>query len=380
MPMQHGQMHGEALGIQPHRHTPWIAALHPIDESLDFHQQRARAFPGDGHHAAGRGMIGALQEDGGGIGHVLHAALGHGEDAEFVDGAEAVLLAAQGPKAAAGRGFEHHEAVDHVLQHLRPSQPAFLGDVAHQHHRNACLLGQAHQFRCGLAHLRHAAGQALRGLGMHHLDRIHHHQLRAFDGDQLRDALDDGFGSHREAALGQPQPSGPSGNLFEGLFAAHVQHTDAAGQRRCDLQQQGALASAGIAAHEHHGALHEAAAEHAVQLARAAGDAIALGGLDLMQLGGARSAASIAPGAASGPGAGDLAQRVPLPASGALALPLGVLRAAIGADERCLRSCHLGGLALHGLNERRLTAGRRRACSSPARSRRHRRPHSCRTW
>ena len=332
-------------------------------------------------------MVGALQEDGGRIGHFLHAALGHGEDAEFVDGAEAVLLAAQRPIAAAGRHFEHHEAVDHVLEHLRPGQAAFLGDVAHHRHRDAGLLGQPHQLRRRLAHLRGAAGQAFGALRLHHLDRIHDHELRPFRRDQLGNAFDDGLRSHREVALGQSQPSGAGGDLLEGFLAAHVQHADGAGEGCGDLQQQRTLAGAWVAPHEHHGTWHEAAAEHAVQLARAAGDAIALGGFYLMQLGRARNTAGIAAAGALGLGDGDLAEGVPLAAGGALALPLGVFRAAIGADEGCSGFGHLdvrqrcrAGVWLRVLERTCATAGRRKGCSFPARSRRHRRPHGCRTW
>ena len=94
------------------------------------------------------------------------------KDAEFVDRPEAVLLAAQRPVAAAGGGVEHHQAVDHVFKHLGAREIAFLGDVADEHDGHTRLLGEAHQFRGGFAHLGDAARQALGRLCLHHLDGV----------------------------------------------------------------------------------------------------------------------------------------------------------------------------------------------------------------
>ena len=115
VPMQYGQMHREPLRIEAHGDAPRIAALNAVDQSLDLHQQRARAFPRDRHHAARRDLVGTLEKDRRRVGDLLHAFLGHGEDTELVDRAEAVFLAPQGPVPAAGGGVQPEEAVDHVL-------------------------------------------------------------------------------------------------------------------------------------------------------------------------------------------------------------------------------------------------------------------------
>ena len=87
------------------------------------------------HHAAGRALALAGQEDGGRVGDFLQAVVGHREHAQFVDRAEAVLERAQHAEAAAAFALEIQHRIDHMLEHARAGDAAFLGDVADQEHR-----------------------------------------------------------------------------------------------------------------------------------------------------------------------------------------------------------------------------------------------------
>ena len=123
-------------------------------------------------------QIAPLQEDGRRVGHFLHALVGHGEHAQLVDGAEAVLHPAQGPVAAGCRRVEHHEAVDHVLEHFWSCQVAFLGDVTNQHDDGARLLGEPGEEGGRLPDLSDAARCAFHRLQLHHLNGVENDHLR----------------------------------------------------------------------------------------------------------------------------------------------------------------------------------------------------------
>jgi hypothetical protein len=98
------------------------------------------------------------QEDRARVGHALQPAFGHREHADLVDRAEAVLDGAHQAEAAVRVALEIQHRVDDVLQHARPGQRAFLGDVADQHDAGAAGLGRAREVRGAFAHLRHRAG------------------------------------------------------------------------------------------------------------------------------------------------------------------------------------------------------------------------------
>ena len=63
-------------------------------------------------------MAAALgEEQGGGVGDLGQATVGHLEHADLVGGAEAVLGAAQDAELVATIAFEMQHRVDHVFQH-----------------------------------------------------------------------------------------------------------------------------------------------------------------------------------------------------------------------------------------------------------------------
>src|SRR5699024_2532413 len=151
--VQHGQQHGHADAVRAQCDAARIVQLRDVDQRLHLDQQRAAALARHHDNTAGHGLLMARQKDGGRVGDLLQAAVGHGEHTQFVDGAEAILDGADDAVAAGGLGFEIEHGVDHVLEHARPGDDALLGDVADQNQRRAGGLGVTHQHGGGLAQL-----------------------------------------------------------------------------------------------------------------------------------------------------------------------------------------------------------------------------------
>ena len=106
--------------------------------------------------------------------------------------------------------------------------------------------------------------------GVDGLDGVDH-ERRGLDGlDLLEDALQRGLGRQEEPAARDAQPLAAQLDLALGLLARDVEHGAVRpAQQVRDLQQQRALADAGLAADQHHRAGHDAAAQDAVELADA---------------------------------------------------------------------------------------------------------------
>ena len=175
--LQHRQQHGEAAASQPTTARRGVASGEGDDQRLDLHQHRPRALDAGEHGGAGDAAAPLRQEQGGGVGHLLQAALGHLEHADLVGRAEAVLDRAQDAELVAALALEIEHGVDHVLEHARAGDLAVLGDVADQHQDEAALLGEADQLGRGAAHLRDGAGRGIEVVEIHGLDRIDHHQV-----------------------------------------------------------------------------------------------------------------------------------------------------------------------------------------------------------
>jgi hypothetical protein len=332
------------LLLQAHRHPARVGQRRGIHQRLHLDQQRPGALAGD-HHAAARLLQAAAgQEDRRGIRHLLQPGLAHREHAQLVDRAEAVLERAQHPEAAAALALEVQHRVDHVLEHARAGDAALLGDVTDQEHGRAGFLGEAHQPRGGLAHLADRAGGGGEGVGPQRLDRVGDDEPGAVFGRMREDPLDAGFRQRRHAFERKPEALGAAGDLGQRLLAGDVQPWQRGAHARGGLQQQGRLADARVAADQHHRALDQAAAEHAVEFADAGGHARMRPALHLRQRHHRRAVVAARPAGLARrrlhPARGgrldhELGQRVPLAAAGALALPLGMVRPALGA--------HVGG-------------------------------------
>src|SRR6185503_21253611 len=94
---------------------------------------------------ADRVPLAVAEEEGRGIADLDEAAVGHLEHADLVGGAEAVLHRPEDAEMVAALALEIEDGVDHMLEHARAGDGAFLGDVADQHQRDAAPLGDADQ-------------------------------------------------------------------------------------------------------------------------------------------------------------------------------------------------------------------------------------------
>ena len=342
MAMQHGQQHGQAVLVQAQGDAPRVGQVAGIDQRLHFHQHRPGAFPGGHHHATGHRLLSTGEKDRRGVGDLLEALVGHAEYAQLVDRAEAVLHRPQQAQTAIGLALEIEHRVDHMLEHARPGQGAFLGDVADEEDRRAALLGKAHQQRRALADLGHAARCRLQLLGEDGLDRVDDHDLGLLGAGGGDDRLYAGLGHHLEPVLRQVQATGAHGDLLLRFLAGDIQRREALSDGAERLQEDRGLADARVAADQHHRAVHQATAEHAVQLAGGGGEARHFLDADFGQ--GLDVGLVTGPAGASRGGWGGLDdgfhQRIPRAAIAALAGPLGEGRAAFGAAIHALGLGH----------------------------------------
>ncbi len=352
VPVQHRQQHRQPVLFQAQGDPARVAQRALVHQRLHLHQQRPGAFAGDHHRAARRGARVRGQEDRRRVRHLAQALVAHREHAQLVDRAEAVLECAQHAEARTGFALEIQHRVDHVLQHARTGDAAFLGDVADQEHAGAGFLGVAGELGRRLAYLRHRAGRGGEQFGPDGLDRVDHQHPRPRRRRLFEDAFDAGLGQRLQRLQRQAQALRPRRHLGQRLLAGDVDAGQLPAQRAQHLQQQGRLADAWIAADQHHRALHQAAAEHAVQLTDA-GQRAGLGG---QRHRGQRRDTRRARGGAGVTGTlrahrrlrrrrrrqHDLAERVPRAALGARALPLRMLGTAIGADIGGLGLGHAG--------------------------------------
>ena len=100
------------------------------------------------------------------------------------------------------------------------------------------------------------------------LDRVDDQQLGPHLVDVSEDRREVGLGGDVELVVQRAGALGAQPHLRRGLLGARVQHAPPAARAlRRDLEQQRRLADAGLAAQQDGGAGHDAAAEHAVELA-----------------------------------------------------------------------------------------------------------------
>ena len=152
----------------------------------------------------------------------------------------------------------------------------------------------------------------------------------------MDDGLEARLAEHVDGAGVFGEPRGAQPHLFGRLFSRDVQRRYAGGfQPGGALQQQGRLADAGFPPHEHHGARHDAAAQHEVELGETGPPPrqrpARQGGQADWRTAGRLQGLSDRPSA--GPPDRLLYQRIPRPAAVAAPRPLWLLGAALGAAE-----------------------------------------------
>ena len=215
--------------------------------------------------------------------------------------------------------------------------------MPHQEQHGTGLLGEADEVGGALAHLGHAARGRGYLLGVHHLDGIHHQHFRFHFLRRGDNGLHIGLGHQPQFVGGQLQSLGAHGHLLQGLLASDVQGVHGRRQVAHGLQQQGALAGAGIAPHQDGRSRHQAAPQHPVELlgpGRKARQVVQVDVLEHLCRGQcAGETRLVGRTARPGPAAAfsrpqpDFRERIPGAAVAALPLPLGVVRAAVVADE-----------------------------------------------
>ena len=277
MPMQHRQQHGEPCRFKPDRQAPGIRDMRGIDQCLHLDQQRPRSFLRGQHTRAGHLIFVLRQKERRRIGNTPQSAIGHRKDAELIDRPEPVFEGTHQPIRRMGIAFKIEDGVDHVLEHPRAGQRAFLGDMADHHDDGVRLLGQARELGCAVAHLCHRPRRRAELIGADRLDRVDHHDFgrRRLDGGD--DALEADLGQQRHPAAIEPKAPCAQRHLRRRFFAAHIKHRQLLRQMGQRLQQQRRFADTRITADQHHRARHQTTAEHAIKFVGAGGVARHLG-------------------------------------------------------------------------------------------------------
>ncbi len=166
--------------------------------------------------------------------------------------------------------FEVQHRVDDVLERLRAGEVAVLRDVADEHRRDVLSFRGEQKLRGRLAHLADAAGRRLELDREDGLDRVDDDERRLQPRDLFEDALDACLGQQVERRGADAKAIAAALDLVLGLFAGCVENrADLAREVRGRLQQQRRLADARLAAEQHERTGHDAAAEHAIELADA---------------------------------------------------------------------------------------------------------------
>ena len=220
-------------------------------------------------------------------------AAGHLEHAQLADRAEAVLDRPHDTMRVMPFALEIEHGVDDVLERLGAGEAAVLGHVSDEKRRDVVALGGEQKLRRRFAHLADAAGRRLKLQREHGLNRVDDEQPRPHAADFFEDALDARLREQEQRRVADAKPVAARLDLMLRLFARCVEHgADRLREVRGRLQQQRRLADAGFAAEQDERAGNDAAAEHAVEFADAAGDAVGGRRFDLrvaLRPGGGRS-------------------------------------------------------------------------------------------
>ncbi|MEY3701178.1 MAG: hypothetical protein RI891_470, partial [Gemmatimonadota bacterium] len=195
---------------------------------------------------------------------------GHPEDAELVDGAEAVFGRAEHPVVPRALALEVEHRVHDVLEGLRAGDATALGDMSDDEHRRARLFREPHQTGGTLSHLPDIPRRALEVPGEDGLDGVDDED----GGRRLRrrrqDRLEIRLAEERYAPRVHLEPIRPQLHLERRFLAAHVERAMPGALEQCrNLEQDRALPDSRLAADQDHGTGDDAASEHEVELTEA---------------------------------------------------------------------------------------------------------------
>jgi hypothetical protein len=198
--------------------------------------------------------------------------------------------------------LEVEHSVDHVLEHARAGECAFLGDVPDKDDRGAGGFGKVHKLGAAPAQLGDRAGRGFEVGLVDHLNRVNHADIWFDLACLLHDAREIGIAQHKQVVgVRDVEALGSHLDLLRGFFGRNVQDLarpvgiglvefDRRSPCARSLEQQCGLADAGFAADEHDTARDKpfvlvvfCAAEDSIEFADAGGQAPGrcVGGADL---------------------------------------------------------------------------------------------------
>ena len=388
MRFEHGEHHGQPARVPADDGATRRAERGRRNERLDLDQQRPRAFDPGEHRGPGAAQVAFGEEQFRGICHFPQPGAGHLEHADLVGRAEPVLDRAQDPELVRALALEREHRVDHVLDDAGSRDLPVLGHMADEQHRRAGAFREADQRLRGRAHLGYRAGR-----GFH---RVRPHGLNGIDDDEPRrlavsegcqDVFDRGLGCDLDGGVRKAQALRAKPDLRGCLLAGNVDGALVLPCDRCgDLDEQGGLADARIAADQQYRAPDKAAAGDAVELSNAASEPRRLLRVSGQGFERERPALARASGCRRFRRAGTLfGDRVPLAAGLALSLPAARHRAAVLTDEgqgtaghgrsRESASPYISRRRFADSGGRDASGFRRRSCPRGTQARRPRFPH-----
>ena len=137
----------------------------------------------------------------------------------------------------AALAFEIEHRVDHMLEHARARNGAFLGDMADEQQDRAALLGRPDQLLGRRPDLGNRAWRGLQRIDIHGLDRIDDDKVRPVGGVHAgRDVPDAGCGCQLDRSVGNAHSGRAHPNLVDRFFAGDVD--GAAFRRRTGRNRQ----------------------------------------------------------------------------------------------------------------------------------------------
>ncbi len=204
------------------------------------------------------------------------------EAAHLVHGAVAVLHRPDHPEPGVAVALEVEDHVHQVLEDAGPGDRAVLGHVADEHRGDVAGLGHADQGGRDLLDLGDATGHAVDARGADRLHGVDDHQARPHLLDVGEHGAEVGLRGQEQLVVHAAGAVGAQPHLGGRLLAGDVEGAlPGAGGLGRDLEQQRALADAGLAGEQDRGPGHEATTQHPVELGHAARPGDRLGDRDL---------------------------------------------------------------------------------------------------
>ena len=158
-PLEHGQQQCQPTRIEtlcaaPRRH----AGVDLVGQCLDLDHQWSMALERRADGGAGDAGAPVGEEQAAGVGYPHQAALDHLEHTQFIGRTEAMLHRAQQSQSVVPIAFEAEHRVDDVFEHARACEATVFGDVPDEHHRDSAPFGLGNQAMGAATNLHDAAG------------------------------------------------------------------------------------------------------------------------------------------------------------------------------------------------------------------------------